>query len=601
MTAFLERERLHMRSTLLISIALLTANLSQADSAKLSRELEGRQPDQIVDVIIQYKHVPTAEHHARVAARGGELKHNLDIVRAAHYSVRAETLDTLANDPDVEFISPDHPLYAASPVAPYTGSPDYGWKTVGADLASSVFGVDGTGIGIAMVDSGVNDSNDLKDVLSHSRIVYKGVFIPGLSADDRYQHGTHVSGILAGNGANSISTQSTYSVRGIAPNANLISLKALNNTGVGTDSAVIAAIQQAIALKSQYNIRVLNLSLGRPVTTSYVNDPLCQAVAAAWKAGIVVVVAASNDGRNNTLGTNGYGTINAPGNSPYVITVGAMNTEGTLTPTDDKIATYSSKGPTSIDQVVKPDIVAPGNRIISIGNGGTYLEQTYPGNAVAKSVYLKNGGPSSPDYFELSGTSMATPMVAGAAALMIQKNPSLTPDQVKARLMKTATKFAPGLSIATDPTTGVTYTDEFDIFTIGAGYLNIPAALANNDVFNGAALSPTAVYNAAAKTVSVAPNAQLAVWGTNSGTFAVWGTGSLSGTLAIWGTVAVWGTSVFADSRLAVWGTGTVWGTCSVSGTTSPQAFSDIWGKLAIWGTGQASGETVRVAINGDN
>ena len=380
-------------------------------------------------------------------------------------------------------------------------------------------------------------------------------------------------------------------MRGIAPNANLISLKALNDTGVGTDSAVIAAIQQAIALKSQYNIRVLNLSLGRPVTTSYTKDPLCQAVQAAWRAGIVVVVAAGNDGRDNLFGTNGYGTISAPGNSPYVITVGAMNTEGTLTTTDDKVASYSSKGPTSIDHIVKPDLVAPGNRIISLGNGGTYLEKTYLGNAVAKSVYMTGGGLSAPDYFELSGTSMATPMVAGAAALMIQKNPSLTPDQVKARLMKTATKFAPGLSVATDPTTGATYTDEYDIFTIGAGYLNIPAALANNDIFAGAALSPTATFNASANTVSIAPNALLAVRGT----------GSVSGTLAVWGSLAVWGTSVFVNANCAVWGTGAVWGTTSVSGAASPWAVSTIWGTLAIWGTGQASGETVKVAINGDN
>src|SRR6202042_3053146 len=109
-----------------------------------------------------------------------------------------------------------------------------------------------------------------------------------------------------------------------------------NENGVGTDSMVIAAIERAIALKSTYNIRVINLSLGRPVYSSYASDPLCQAVEQAWKAGIVVVVAAGNGGRNNTAGTNGYGTITAPGNDPYVITVGAVNTVGTLTRSDDK-------------------------------------------------------------------------------------------------------------------------------------------------------------------------------------------------------------------------------------------------------------------------
>jgi len=418
----------------------------------------------------------TRRDHRRVLERGGQLKRNLDIIRAAHYSVPARQIEALSKDPDVEFISPDRAVFStATPV--YTGNPDYGWRTAGADLATSVFGVDGTGVGIAMIDSGINDSDDLKDAMGHNRIVYKASLIPGQSQDDSYGHGTHVSGILAGNGHKSTGNGFDYLVRGIAPNAHLISLSALDGTGVGTDSAVIAAIQKAISLKHQFNIRVMNLSLGRPMTESYLNDPLCQAVQQAWQAGIVVVVAAGNEGRNNSLGTNGYGTITAPGNSPYVITVGAMNTVGTLTSTDDKIASYSSKGPTSIDHIVKPDLVAPGNRVVSLNHGGSWLQKTYPGNGVAKSVYSTTTDTSAPDYYMLSGTSMAAPMVSGAAALMIQKNPSLTPDQVKARLMKTASKFAPGFSTATDPVTGVTYTSEYDIFTIGAGYLNIPAAL----------------------------------------------------------------------------------------------------------------------------
>ena len=141
---------------------------------------------------------------------------------------------------------------------------------------------------------------------------------------------------------------------------NLINLRVLDQNGAGTDSQVIAAIQTAIQLKSKYNIRVINLSLGRPVYESYTLDPLCQAVEQAWKAGIVVVVAAGNDGRNNNAGTNGYGTIAAPGNDPYVITVGAMNTVGTSSRADDQIASYSSKGPTLFDHIVKPDLGSTG-------------------------------------------------------------------------------------------------------------------------------------------------------------------------------------------------------------------------------------------------
>ena len=143
-------------------------------------------------------------------------------------------------------------------------------------------------------------------------------------------------------------------MKGIAPNANLINFRVLDENGDGTESQVIAAIDQAIALASTYNIRVINLSVGRPVVESSAQDPLCQAVEAAWQAGIVVDVAAGNDGRDNSVGNNGYGTITSPGNDPFVITVGAMKDEGTPHRTDDMIASYSSKGPTGIDNYVKP-------------------------------------------------------------------------------------------------------------------------------------------------------------------------------------------------------------------------------------------------------
>src|SRR6202021_2313519 len=147
-----------------------------------------------------------------------------------------------------------------------------------------------------------------------------------------------------------------------------------------TDSEVIAAINQAISLKSKYNIRVINLSLGRGVYESYKLDPLCRAVEKAWQNGIVVVVAAGNNGRY--LPTSGYGTVTAPGNDPYVITVGAMKPMGTPERSDDLIASYSSKGPTFIDHIVKPDIVAPGNLLVSPEIPGTTLYNTETSNLV---------------------------------------------------------------------------------------------------------------------------------------------------------------------------------------------------------------------------
>ena len=154
---------------------------------------------------------------------------------------------------------------------------------------------------------------------------------------------------------------------------------------------------------------------------------------------------------------------------------------GSSNRTLSKIASYSSKGPTLYDHLVKPDLVAPGNRIISLYTAGLHLNQPYPTNEIPYSLYQTNGNSTASDpYYLLSGTSMATPMVSGAAALMLQQNSALTPDQVKARLMKTAYKAFPSTSIAIDPTTGITYTSQYDFFTVGAGYLDVQAALSNS-------------------------------------------------------------------------------------------------------------------------
>ena len=170
-------------------------------------------------------------------------------------------------------------------------------KCFGADIAYQS-GYDGRGIGVVVIDSGITNQPDLKDTVTGSpRIVYQLNFVPNTnSAADQYGHGTHVAGIIAGNATQSTGPGYSKMFRGIAPKVNLINLRVLDAYGKGTDSLVIQAIDKAIALKNQYNIRVINLSLGRPVQESYKTDPLCQAVEKAWKAGIAVVVAAGNEG-----------------------------------------------------------------------------------------------------------------------------------------------------------------------------------------------------------------------------------------------------------------------------------------------------------------
>src|SRR2546421_841536 len=530
------------RLALLALIVLLAAGTSFADGKKhkLSKDLEavkGGHNGATVDVIIQFNQTPTDAHHHKVQNKGGALKTKLDVIKGAHYSVPTGSLEDLEKDPDVAYISPNRSLRGTA-----TSTLDYTPEAVNAQVAWQQWCLDGTGVGVAVIDSGVTSVGDLywwipSNQTYGSRVVYSQNFVPGTTdTSDQYGHGTHVAGIIAGAGWFSTGSNFTHTFKGIAPNANIINLRVLDQNGAGTDSSVIAAIQTAISLKSTYNIRVINLSLGRQVYESYTVDPLCQAVEAAWSAGIVVVAAAGNQGRNDSAGTEGYGTIAAPGNDPYAITVGAMKTANTPTRVDDTIASYSSKGPTAYDFVVKPDIVAPGNQVIST------LAPNAPLLSTPTDVYLseyssstttstgsdgntknnkKNSTSSlttntiSPSYMRLSGTSMATPVVSGAAVLLLQQNPNLTPDQIKARLMKTASKNFPAFSTVTDPVTGITYTDYYDIFTIGAGYLDIGAALSSNDLADASAVSPAAVFDPSTHSGYLVTE-QGVVWGDSS-------------------------------------------------------------------------------------
>lgn len=519
--------------------------------------------DGTVDVIIQFTGTPQAEHFQMVASQGGRLKHKFLYINGAAYRIPVTALRSLENNPFVAYITPDRVNTSsdnATEVYPAAVMATAAYQQYGA-------GLNGSGIGIAVIDSGVYQHDDLQNAnASGSRIVYSQSFVSGdLSVNDAYGHGTHVAGIIAGNGKDS-STGYPSTYQGIATNANIINLRVLDQNGSGPDSVVIAAIDRAIQLQSTYNIRVINLSLGRPVYESYTLDPLCQAVEAAWQAGIVVVVAAGNSGRDNTYGEHGYGTINVPGNDPAVITVGATNTEGTPGRTDDIVASYSSKGPTVLDHVAKPDLVAPGNRMTSLFSPNSTIATQYPSFAVA----APPGRPTK--YMVLSGTSMATPVVSGAAALMLQQNPNLSPDTVKARMMKTAWKGYPANSWAYD-TLGNSYFSQYDIFTIGAGYLDVDAALNSTDVANGSAFSPIVTFNSATGQVSLV-----------NGTSITWGKTIVWGNTIVWGQTLVWGANI-VNSQTIVWGaaTGVVW-----SDTTMVSGNSLIWGATIVWSSSYA-------------
>jgi serine protease AprX len=581
-----------MRSkTSLVIVVLALVAVAAARNEKLSPELKNQASRSSVDVIVQFHSRLTAKHHLRMASRGGRLRNELRVVNAATYSISAAALKNLAKDPDVAYISPDRPLTGMGTVSS-TATLDYHTDTINAPYAWGT-GLDGTGIGVAVIDSGIFDMPDLHGAgpgnSGKTRVAYNQNFTSAYFWDtyDHYGHGTHVAGIVGGDGSKSTGSQYFYTFNGIAPNVNLINLRVLDQNGAGTDSQVISAIQTAIFLKSKYNIRVINLSLGRPVYESYTLDPLCQAVEAAYQAGIVVVVSAGNDGRDNSAGTNGYGTITAPANDPYVITVGAMKSMGTPSRADDLIATYSSKGPTAIDHIAKPDLVAPGNQVISLYSQGLTLSKLYPGNDIPNSLYQTNGNnKASSTYFVLSGTSMAAPMVSGAAALMLQQNPALTPDQVKATLMQTASKTFPQFSTYTDPTTGLTYTDQYDVFTVGAGYLDIQAALQSTDVSTGYARSPVVTFDSTTQNVYFV-NDNFAVWGGSSD----------------WSSFAVWGGSAFTSSQFAVWGGSNPYASFAVWGGSAPWGSNTNNGFFAVWGGSSIVSNNTPVAetVTGEN
>ena len=330
----------------------------------------------------------------------------------------------------------------------------------GARAVQAAYGYDGAGVGVAVIDSGVaswhddltyTGSNPNVKVVGGQRIRKFVDFVNGrLAAYDDNGHGTHVTGIIAGNGYDTLGARA-----GIAPAANVVSLKVLDSNGGGYISNVIAALDWVAANRVAYNIRVVNLSVGAAVTESYNTDPLAVAAKRVVDQGVVVVTAAGNLGRNRLTGQTQYGGITAPGNAPWVLTVGAYSHEGTLTRSDDVMAGYSSRGPSAIDYAAKPDIVATGTGIVSLSAPGSLMYTT------TKNAFLLKGllsGATRP-YLSLSGTSMASPVVAGAVALMIKANPKLTPNLAKAILQYTAE------------------TRGYDALTQGGGFLNIKGAV----------------------------------------------------------------------------------------------------------------------------
>ncbi|WP_243116564.1 S8 family peptidase [Marinisporobacter balticus] len=341
---------------------------------------------------------------------GGKIKYHIPLINAIVADIPAKEIDHVAAHNMIQFINHDAKVFKCM---------DNASLAVAGHLVHDI-GYTGKDVGIAVLDTGVYPHDDL--VKPANRIIAFKDFVNNKTYPyDDDGHGTHVAGIAAGNG------YANRKYKGIAPDANIIGVKVLDETGSGSTSDILAGLQWVIDNKDKYNIKIVNMSLGSPADKTYREDPLAKGAAEAVKNGLTVIVAAGNNGPNPR-------SITSPGISPSVITVGAVDDNRTTSYEDDFVADFSSRGPTPAG-LAKPNVVAPGVDIMSLSNKG-------------HAAYVSH-----------SGTSMATPMVSGTAALLYQKEPNLSPLAVNTRLSNTAINIGDS------------------IYTEGAGILNIKGVL----------------------------------------------------------------------------------------------------------------------------
>ena len=343
---------------------------------------------------------------ALLAQAGLGVQRNLGLVNGISLNLPASRLAQLANIPGLT-ITPDAAVhtsgYTSSQLWPYESGVSLGWAGTSAPAP-------GTAPTIAVIDSGIQPGRT--DFGNRVLASVNLSTLPDNSAGDGRGHGTFVAGIAAG---------AADGYAGATPQANLVSVDVMDDHGVARTSDVIAGCQWVLANKAKYNIRIANLSLHSATVSSFTRDPLDKAVEQLWFNGVVVVAAAGNYGS----ATGPSGVLYAPGNDPFAITVGAVDIGGTKTRNDDVNAPWSAYGRTP-DGFMKPDLAAPGRYMVG------------PVPAASTLAIERADKVTAPGYIQLSGTSFAAPVISGAAAQILAKNPTYTPDQVKGVLMLSA-------------------------------------------------------------------------------------------------------------------------------------------------------------------
>jgi serine protease AprX len=409
---------------------------------------------------------------AAVLRAGGTVRGQYHIIHGVDALIPKPLEPVLAAQPGIT-VTPD----SAVTVQSATGAPE----STSSHTPSDVFlaetgatrlaaqGDTGQGVTVAVLDTGIDDLPDFAGRLAGGVDLTSG----NHPYTDSYGHGTFVAGLIAGDGASSAGQY-----QGEAPGAKLVSIKVAGADGLTHLGTLISGLQWAVDNQSRYGIKVLNISLGFLPPRSTVLNPVDQAVEAAWNAGITVVAAAGNAGPFN-------GTILSPGDDPLVITAGAMDDMATASPGDDEMNDFSGVGPTSPDGWVKPDLVTSGRSVVSLAAPGSTIWNQYPSGRVGTASFAG------------SGTSFSAAITSGAAALVLASNPGLTPDQVKARLLGTATPGPAG-----------------NPFLDGHGALDAYAAATSGPVdLNQSVAGETPAWPGTS--VSLAPTGQADTWNVN--------------------------------------------------------------------------------------
>ncbi len=491
-----------------------------------------------------------AQHGGRVRFRHPSINgfsadiNGADVADLARHGAVAITRDHAVHLNGLTTLDPNAPQPMLDPNAPQPMSVSTLRQTLGLTPGSYrnlTTGVNGRGVGVAIIDSGIAPSPDfgnrIKGFFDFTQLDPSGAPTSPAAYDD-LGHGTHVAGLIASAGASP-----SYMFQGIAPAANLIVVKVLDNRGASTTSTVIAALEFVVANQNTLGINVINLSLGHPVTAPAKFDPLVQAVENAVRHGIAVVVAAGNDGA-------GYGSIDSPGNSPSAITVGAADGKTTVSRADDYVPAFSSRGPTWYDGLAKPDVVAPGvNLFADAAPGSTLVNNTaYPQEVV-------DGMP----LVDLSGTSMASAVATGVIALELQASARTALQPFTANAAKAILEYT-ALPLA-----------NIDALTQGTGEINAAGAVQLAGSVNTAALPGT--------------------WWLQTG---VSGTSWIGGTGYVWAQDVIWGTSILTGRLVfyknAAWDDNIIWGTAlahgsRVIGSDRLRVGSTLLVDNIIWGT----------------